>query len=42
MTTVPESLCEGIRKAEIEHVVDRPLSEVMVDPEDGRFLTPTW
>src|SRR6516164_3322279 len=31
---VPERLHEGVRKAENEHVMHRPLPEVMIDPED--------
>jgi hypothetical protein len=38
MIPVPEGLQEGIGKTEEEHVVHRPLPEVVVDPEDRCFV----
>src|SRR5213083_1328277 len=35
---VPEGLEEGVREPEEEHVVHRPLPEVVVDPEDRRLV----
>src|SRR5262249_44954888 len=36
--TVPEGLHECVRKPEDQHVLNRTLPKVMVDPEDVRFV----
>ena len=35
---IPERLQEGVGEAEEEHVVDRPLAEVVIDAEDRRLV----
>ena len=38
MVAVPDGLQESVREAEEEHVVHRPLAEVVVDAEDRRLV----
>src|SRR3989449_8977254 len=38
MVAVPDGLQERVREAEEEHVVHRPLAEVVVDAEDRRLV----
>src|ERR1700754_2014 len=41
MTAIPERLQEGIGKTKKEHVMHRPLTEIMVDAEDSVFIKGT-
>ena len=38
---VPKGFHEGVSKTEHEHIVDRPLAEIVVDSEDVLFLVST-
>ena len=38
MIAIPEGFQQRIREAKEEHVVHRPLSQVMVDTEDGLLV----